>query len=295
VTRQRRPARAPQPPERLRLNVSKGRAKEIIDAQIAVGLDLATDADDVHDDASFESWTSRFDKWRVVTNEALRSIATTDEWRDEFDSVTRHVFRQVGQSEGQTFAYRQEVVPKGVTRLEGFVERLAFVESVVDDAAGEARPQPVRTESRSIFVVHGRDDGLRETVARFLERLGFEPIILAEQPNEGRTLIAKFEANALDVGFAVVLMTPDDYAVGPEGGEVPSTPNRARQNVVLELGYFMGRLGRARVAALYKPGTETPSDIHGLAYVPMSDDGWRFVLAKELRAAGYEVDFNLLG
>lgn len=281
--------------DRLRLKAYRAHAQEIIEKQIEVGRNLARDADSVTDDASYEMWTGRFEKWRSITKEALRAIATNDEWRDEFDSATSHVFRRIGQSETETFKYRQEVIPKGLTELEGFIERLAFVESASPATAqsGEARGQ-IATSSRSVFVVHGRDEGLRETVARLLERLGFDPIILAEQPNQGRTLIEKFEANALDVGFAIVLLTADDFAVGPEGGEFPATPNRARQNVILELGYFMGRLGRSRVAALYKPGTETPSDIHGLAYVPMSGDSWRFELAKELQAAGYDVDFNRL-
>lgn len=146
------------------------------------------------------------------------------------------------------------------------------------------------SDSRQVFLVHGHDKAVREEVARFLEKLDLEPIILHEQPNMGRTVIEKFEAHA-DVGFAIVLLTPDDIGGLASGGEVKP---RARQNVILELGYFIGRLGRARVCALYVEGVEIPSDIHGVVYVSYdAAGGWRLKLAGEIRAAGLPVDMNL--
>jgi len=146
-----------------------------------------------------------------------------------------------------------------------------------------------------VFVVHGRNAALRAEVARTLEALGLEPLILSEQTNEGRTLIEKFEANAIEVGFAVVVLSADDRGVGPDGTEIPEYPNRARQNVILELGYFMGQLGRARVVPLYEPGVELPSDLHGLGYVAVDEAGaWRYRLGRELQAAEYDVDLNRL-
>ncbi|WP_445217743.1 TIR domain-containing protein [Bradyrhizobium sp. Pa8] len=141
--------------------------------------------------------------------------------------------------------------------------------------------------SRRIFVVHGRDGEHRETVARFLEQLGFEAIILHEQPNRGRALIAKFREVAADIGFAIVLMTPDDIGGIRDGEPQP----RARQNVIFELGFFIGALGPERVAALVSSQVERPSDFDGVVYIPL-DGEWRLPLCRELRAAGYEVDFN---
>lgn len=113
--------------------------------------------------------------------------------------------------------------------------------------------------SSKVFIVHGHDDGARESVARFLERMGLEAIILHEQANQGRTIIEKVVAHS-DVGFAVVLLTPDD-----EGCVKGGTPElRARQNVLLELGYFIGRLGRERVCALKSGELEIPSDFAGV-------------------------------
>jgi hypothetical protein len=92
--------------------------------------------------------------------------------------------------------------------------------------------------TRKVFIVHGHA-GAEDKVARFVERLGFEAIILNEQADGGKTIVEKLESNS-DVGFAVVLLTPDDE--GAERGK--PLQGRARQNVILEWGYFAGRLGR---------------------------------------------------
>jgi predicted nucleotide-binding protein len=156
-------------------------------------------------------------------------------------------------------------------------------------ALEETTNQPVTAQlSRKIFIVRGHEGGPREGVARFLQQLGFEPIILHEQDNEGRTVIEKFEAHA-DVNFAVVLLTPDDVG-GPRDG--PQQP-RARQNVVLELGYFIGKLGRGKVCAIKSGELEIPSDILGVVWTPYDAHGaWKRALAKELQAAGFEIDRN---
>lgn len=142
--------------------------------------------------------------------------------------------------------------------------------------------------SRKIFIVHGHDDGARETVARFLERIGLEAIILHEQANQGRTIIEKVVAHS-DVGFAVVLLTPDDEGCAKGGKPEP----RARQNVLLELGYFIGRLGRDKVCALKRGTLEIPSDFAGVVWETMdSNGGWKQALARELEAAGHSIDWN---
>lgn len=142
--------------------------------------------------------------------------------------------------------------------------------------------------SRKIFIVHGHNEAAREMAARFIERIGLEAIILHEQANRGRTVIEKVVANS-DVGFAVVLLTPDD-----EGCVKGGTPEpRVRQNVLLELGYFIGHLGRDRVCALKRGALEIPSDFAGVVWEVMDDNGgWKQALARELDAAGYSIDWN---
>ena len=143
--------------------------------------------------------------------------------------------------------------------------------------------------SKRIFIVHGHDEAMKQHVARSLTQLKLDPVILHEQPNKGRTIIEKFEEEAADVGFAVVLLSPDDE--GRKSGDEAFYP-RARQNVVLELGFFYGRLGRGRVVALHNDikGFELPSDISGVIYIPYDRRGaWRMALCKELKECGYEV------
>jgi len=141
--------------------------------------------------------------------------------------------------------------------------------------------------SRRVFVVHGHDEGARETLARFLMQLGFEPIILHEQANQGRTVMEKVEAHG-QVDFAVVLLTPDDEGCAKGGTPEP----RARQNVLLELGYFLGRLGRAKVCALKRGTVEIPSDFAGVVWESMDGNSWKQALGRELEAAGHEIDWN---
>ena len=144
--------------------------------------------------------------------------------------------------------------------------------------------------SNEVFIVHGHDLSMRDTVESFLKGIGLEPVILANQSNEGRTLIEKFEQRTLKIDYAVVLLS-DQEDVGRAKTETALQP-RARQNVILELGYFIGKLGRSRVCVLKKGTVEPPSDIHGFVsidYEQTSSD-WQKRLVVELQAAGYSVE-----
>jgi predicted nucleotide-binding protein len=162
------------------------------------------------------------------------------------------------------------------------------IADVVTDSTLPALATAAPPVGRKVFIVHGHAGEPREAVARFLPQIGLEPIILHEQANEGKTIIEKFEAHA-DVGFAIILLTPDDVG-GTIGGDQQARP---RQNVILELGYFIGRLTRARVCAIKAGDLELPSDILGIVWTPFDAGGaWKIALAKELQAAGHEIDWN---
>ena len=150
----------------------------------------------------------------------------------------------------------------------------------------------VTVDNTSVFVVHGRDNEAKHEVARVLERLKLKPIVLHEQPSRGKTIIEKIEHYS-GVAFAVVILSPDD--VGALATDQAKLNQRARQNVVLELGYMVAKLGRDRVCALVKQGVEIPSDFDGVVYVSMDWNGaWKFELGKELKAAGISVDLNAI-
>lgn len=134
--------------------------------------------------------------------------------------------------------------------------------------------------SNRVFLVHGHDNELKESTARFLERIDLEPVILHEQTNKGRTIIEKFEEYS-DVAFAVVQLTPDDFG------------KRARQNVIFEMGYFIGKLGRQNVVGLIKGNVEIPSDYSGVMYINVDEAGsWKYELAKEIKAAGLVIEIS---
>lgn len=141
-----------------------------------------------------------------------------------------------------------------------------------------------------IFIVHGHDNGAKEAVARFFENQGLHPIILHEQIDESQTIIEKIENNT-DVGYAIILYTPCD--LGKENRIDAEYKPRARQNVLFEHGYLIGKLGRKKVCALIKGDIETPSDISGMIYKTMDDKGyWKIEIAKEMKAMGYNIDMN---
>lgn len=139
-----------------------------------------------------------------------------------------------------------------------------------------------------VFIVHGHDGELKHAVARTIEKQGIEAVILSEEVNAGKTIIEKIEAHS-DVGGAICLFTADD--IGQKKSATEGQP-RARQNVVFEAGYFMGKLGRDRVVFLADSGIELPSDLSGVVYTSTSN--WQVELLKELRTMGYQVDFNKL-
>ncbi|MEO2077124.1 MAG: nucleotide-binding protein [Bacillus sp. (in: firmicutes)] len=150
-------------------------------------------------------------------------------------------------------------------------------------------------QTRKVFIVHGHDEAMKLDVARTLEKLKLEAVILHEQEDRGQTVIEKFENNAIDCGFAVILLSPDD--IGYPKGEQESSKFRARQNVILELGYFVGAIGRSNVLPLVKDDPsgklEIPSDYAGVVYTPYdSSGGWKNTLFRELRSSGFSVDAN---
>jgi len=146
----------------------------------------------------------------------------------------------------------------------------------------------VGAKSRKVFIVYGRTKSHLNEVELFLRRLHLEPLVLHQQPNGGRTLITKFQDVAKGAGFAVVILAPEDE--GRLRGEAV-LENRARQNVVFELGFFIGRLGEGNVCALVPPGVQKPSDFDRVAYVPFGEStNWERELARELRHAGIPFD-----
>lgn len=258
-------------------------------------VELATIGDIVKTPNDIESGRVRLDRWvtRVIrTLEQRISMSEAQKFtvqRSRFASfdIVDNFRRQITQ-------YREFLS----ALIEDLDEHPQDVLTNIENTAPNVNSEdPIQTPlSSKVFVVHGHDEEMKQAAARTLERLGLEPIILHEQPDQGRTIIEKFEDYS-DVGFAVVLLSPDDMGYSRNESAESAKP-RARQNVILELGFFVGKLGRSNVFVLFKneDNFEIPSDYSGVIY--QSYDGgsgaWRFELVQELSAAGYEVDANKL-
>ncbi len=173
----------------------------------------------------------------------------------------------------------------------GIREALAFLRIYVEEVPDSTQIESIEIPTcdfKKVFIVHGHDGELKEAVARTIEKQGIEAVILSEQTNTGRTIIEKFEAYS-DVSGAICLFTADD--TGKKKAAKEDLP-RARQNVVFETGYFMGKLGRDHVVILADKGVEIPSDLSGVVYTDTNN--WQLELLKELNAIGYFIDFNKL-
>lgn len=179
---------------------------------------------------------------------------------------------------------------------------LAFIDSlkldVENDEFSFAPPPPKvkksnkrknQAKNKRVFIVHGHDELIKTQIARFIEKLGYEAIILHEQPSKSMTIIEKIE-RATDVGFAIVLYTPDDCGNTAEASARGELNPRARQNVVFEHGYLIAKLTRSHVIPLVSGSVELPSDIRGVVHVEHSN--WQMDIAKEMKSAGYDVDLN---
>jgi predicted nucleotide-binding protein len=179
-----------------------------------------------------------------------------------------------------------------VSHLEGLAITLKSLSNATaaQASATSSLASSLVAPSNKVFIVHGHDVSAKESTARFLEKLDLVPVVLHEQANEGQTVIEKFESHA-NVGFAVILLTPDD--VGANATTPEKLQGRARQNVILELGYFTGKLGRRRVCALFRPGVEVPSDFHGVLFTELdAQGGWKTKLAQELVSAGLKINLQ---
>lgn len=278
------------PTEPDKLLADKATFKEKLQERIEFGKQLFKRA--VKSPLELSDFEKEYYRWNDWNSEYLKMSFNNENstYRQQYDGVNRSWFIVSGPTsfEGQVGEIRGKIQNK-IDDLEKLVGKVDLLKT--DITVSQARSPKNDLDLSKVFIVHGHDEAIKQSVARMLEKLHIRPIILHEQPNAGQTIIEKIEGYS-DVGFAIVILTPDD-----EGKAVGDTElkKRARQNVVFEVGYFFGKLARSRVVALYSPAVELPSDLHGLAHVAIDPGGaWKYLVAKELNAAGYQVDLNKL-
>lgn len=277
---------APPPPEP-QLRVSLEAAANKINERIALGTQLRSrEFQTIEEIEACENDRAR---WHSYNTELLKKLFTTPQFAEEYSSWVGGMVRMRHPTPQERIGDLRENVSDQIHRLESIRDRLELIP--VEEGIQQRAAPVARQHTNRAFIVHGHDEGVREAVARFIEQLGIDAIVLHEQPTEGRTIVEKIEHYA-DVDFAIVLLTPDDVGAG-KAEATTRMQDRARQNVVLELGYFIGKLGRKHVCALYKGPLEMPSDFFGVGYVGFdASGGWRLKLARELRSAGFNVDMN---
>lgn len=243
--------------------------------------------------AELEKNQKDYYNWDDYNSEYLKQVFNNEnsQYKKTYDETNRYygLFGGGNDSPNQKLKGLKDKISNKVTSLERLYEKIDLLKSDIEESLPVVTISKSVNNNTNIFIVHGHNLAVQQSVARTIEKLGLNPIILSEQPNAGNTIIEKFEANS-DVGFAVILLTDDDEGKLKTDIDLKS---RARQNVILELGYFIGRLGRKRVLPLYSEGVELPSDIHGLLFIPIDKaDTWKFALVRELKEVGYNVDAN---
>ncbi len=259
-------------------------AKEMLQRQLHRGAELRNRA--IESPESLRDLRNERYRWIDYVATLLRSLFDQSGPSDEFTWTSPIAVLGAPDFHRDVREFREDM-KSSESRLHSIIDRLELFEY----AAAQPRIGRQRI-GNGVFVVHGHDTAVKEAVARFVQSLGLQPIILHDQANQGNTIIEKFEEHS-NASFAVVLLTPDD--LGASAATPEQLQSRARQNVVFELGYFIGKLGRDRVCALKSGAVEVPSDVAGVAYVSWdSAGGWKLTLARELQAAGLCIDPSAL-
>lgn len=276
--------------EQTQLTIGKDIFRQALKDRIQIGEEIYNRQ--IPTKEHFKNANMNNDDWEDYNSELLKQSFNNErnEYKNEYDSVNFY-YGMYGKGAPDPLQAFREKLKNKLTNLNQLLIKVDLMKSQVPDKTIGIKTELTTEENltNKVFIVHGHNNEIRVSVAHTLEKLGLNPIILHEQPNSGKTIIEKFEIHS-NVGFAIVILTDDDL------GKAKTDENlnqRARQNVILELGYFIGKLGRDKVCPLYTKGVELPSDLYGLLYTEIDkSEHWKIKMAKELKAAGYEIDVN---
>lgn len=285
-----------EPRQPAELLISRDEAKSKLQERIQKGLEIKQVQISSQD--SFEAARNDYSKWNSFNAELLRRIFTTEELENEYTwSVGIFVATLGTKSLGEKIADLYKDIDNKTHRLDSIIERLELIPLSNLSASFSAADEPFQSspsKSKKVFVVHGHDDIAKTNLEVFLHEIGLEPVVLHRQADEGLTIIEKFEKHS-DVGYAFILLTPDEisYLKSEESKDEKdrSIEFRARQNVIFEFGYFIGKLGRSRVCCLYTGDVSLPSDVNGMIYKKFTNsiEEVAYSVLKDLKASGYAI------
>lgn len=272
------------------LSIPRPEAEEKIQARITTGKALFDTP--INNQTEFDDIKAKRTKWDDYNQELLGRIFDSEAVLEDYNAKPSFASVRINPSLTEQISSFKEGIYKKITALESIAERLELIPVLPNkiNHSNSVYPQATEVDKSKVFIVHGHDDLAKIEMARLISDLGFEPIILHEQASSGKTIIEKIESYT-NVGFAVVLYTPCDKG-GKDDDPINLKP-RARQNVVFEHGYLIGKLGRDKVCALVRGNVETPNDISGVVYVTIDTHGaWKYALAEEMSNAGFDIDKN---
>lgn len=304
------------------LKISRERFCELLSEQIEKGKKLLTievpkkaQPDPYYGYGAFCGVRRASDRVEYDDTAKADFVAKYSQWNDRNKSIYRTSF-EVAESiylhDYETHIWRiwgfdaikeyKDEIQRLISHMQGDIERADLMQCSVAEQTSMTSSSGSQELSGDIFIVHGHNEEMKQTVARTVSQLGLNPIILHEQPNGGKTIIEKFERNADRINFAIILLSADDLAASVRDLKGVKDEDlrqhlemRARQNVVFEMGYFTGKLGRSNVFLLLQEGVAKPGDLDGIVYTAYDSAGaWRFGLVKELKAAGYMVSADAI-
>ncbi|HFU1677307.1 TPA: TIR domain-containing protein, partial [Escherichia coli] len=249
----------------------------------------------INNNSDLELFNADYRKWSDFNAELLKRSFTNDDFKEEYEGGAFGVISLYETSLGEKISEATRKLQSKIRKLESIMERLELIpiSSKVVEENIEV-PQSSAVKTKKVFIVHGRDEISKTNLEVFLREIGLEPIVLHRQADVGQTVIEKFEANS-DVGFAFILLTPDEIAYLLPQDSLPDNERekelRARPNVMFEFGYFVGKLGRSKVCCLYTGDVVIPSDLNGLIYKKFNSsiEEVAYSIIKDLRATGYAV------
>lgn len=239
-----------------------------------------------YDSGELEAFEDKKTKWTDYCLELLKSSfdIPNNEYYKEFENLIQ--YDNIFGSPDCLADYKKGIRMR-TQNLESVLERIDLIPTTINGDSSRVHTNTTTASTvsnKNVFVVYGHDNAMKLEIVSFLSvELNLNPISLDLQPSGGKTIIEKFEKYAAEVGYAVVLMSPDDDA--DVDGQIFK---RARQNVILELGYFIAKLGRSNLCIIQKGEVEIPSDIAGILHVKFASN-WKHELLKELKNAGVSV------
>ncbi|EIF50450.1 TIR domain-containing protein [Sulfurovum sp. AR] len=269
------------------LKVSKQEAEQKLQKRIEKGQELLKLP--ITNQLQLSEVRREYKKWDEYNNEYLRRIFSTEEEAKKYSRFRSASF-PINPPFRVIISNFLDDVKEKIHRIESIIERLELIS--LDSSSNNAQTDNKNSPSNKVFIVHGRDELAKTNLEILLQDMGLETIVLHRQADEGQTVIEKFEKHGKDVGYAFILLTPDEIAYLESEESLADQDRkkekRARPNVIFEFGYFIGSLGRNRVCCLYTGGVMLPSDLSGFVYKQYNNSveevAWS--IQKDLKAIG---------